>query len=106
MKNLVRFVGILAVAVLATAQANASVLVSDTFTYPDGALPAPWAVYSGSGMNVLSGQATVTGALTGDFGLTIPGTHTSYQLFAGFDATVISWAPSGASTYFALLKDS
>jgi hypothetical protein len=108
MRTLVKLSGILAVAICAAVQAHAQTisLVTDTFTYPDGAIPAPWTLFSGTTpINILSGQATITGANSGDYGLSIPGTHSSDKIFAAFDAYPVSWSQTLDTGYFALFKD-
>jgi len=99
--------GVVAVAMFLVTQTNAQTisLVTDTFSYPDGTIPSPWTIFSGTGMNVLSGQATLTGALSGDASLPIGSTHSSDEIFAAFDLTVVSWAQSGTPSYFAMFKD-
>lgn len=110
MKNMVRFVGILAVAILAAAQAKAVVITNDTFTYSDGDLNVVsggiWSNYSGStALNVLNGQADVTGARTKDDQLRFDGgPHTNDTLFYCFNINVLS-QPVGAGAYFAYFKD-
>lgn len=108
MKTFVKLTLSMAVAVLfVTTQAHAQTisLVTDTFTYPDGTIPSPWVNFSGSGMNILSGQATITGALSGDYALPIGSTHSADQIFAAFDLTVVSWSPTLSTGYFAMFKD-
>ena len=57
--------GVIAVAVFAAAQAHATILVEETFSYPDGNLTnsSPWTVFGGTigALNVSNGQAFVTG---------------------------------------------
>ena len=111
MKTFSKIVFGVAVAVMflvAQGQAQTISLVTDTFTYPDGPLAGNggWVAFSGTAtLNVLGNQATVTGANSQDVGLAIPGTHSSDEIFAAFDATVNSW-PTPGSGYFALFKDS
>lgn len=113
MSKLVKFTGFLAVAVFAAAQSQATLLVSDSFTYPNGALTnvsgGAWVAYSGavtSPNNVSNDMDVVTDVNAQDVGLSIGAdAHSNDVLYAGFDVdqtTMTATAPS----YFAHFKDS
>lgn len=102
MKKILTFLG------LSLALCNstlAGVLLTDDFTYADGALPAPWSLHSGAG-----GQTIVSNQLfmndntgnTGDYNRTISSTATGW-IYAGFDLSVSSSDLPSAATgqYFA-----
>lgn len=115
MKNLVRFVGILAMATLAAMQAQAQ-LINETFTYLNGDLPTMssgvWSNHSGltgaGDVQVSSDKAVLAGSasLTGDDNRLLGGTFSSgTTLWASFDLDM-SVAPVGAGTYFIHFKNS
>lgn len=120
MKNLVRFVGILAVVILAAAQARASVYLSENFNgYADGALVgntgSGWQGFSGTAgtLGVVSGAATLTSSLSQDAGTNFDGgtAHISDAIYASFDVTLGALPTGnqsfgGNGTYFFMFKDS
>lgn len=115
MKKLVKFTGILAVAILAAAQAHATLLASDTFSYSDGNLAGnspggitgtnAWATFSGSGtdISVSGGRAVVNSANSPDDGLAFGGTHTNDILYgsAVIDFTTL---PTTTGAYVAMFR--
>ena len=116
MKSLVKLSGILAVAIFAAVQAQAAVVLNETFSYVDGDLPTVsgglWVNHSGNtgslDVQVLSGQAEIAGAgaRTGDDNRMLSGNpySTGTVLYASFDVT-FTLAPSATTTYFAHFKD-
>lgn len=113
MKTLVKVTCVLAVALLAAAQARASTFINEQFTYSDGDLTnvssGLWITYSGNpAINVVSGMAVVNDALLGntaDDGITFGGTHSNDVLYGAFDVNWVT-VPKGAGSYFALFKNS
>jgi PEP-CTERM motif len=114
MKNLVKLTSIVAVAIFAAAQAHATLLGSDTFTYANGDLQTvsagAWTNYSGTtALNVTNiagnGLANPTGANSKDDGLILgtPGASNGVT-YASFDVIFNSW-PTGLGAYFAHFKD-
>lgn len=94
-------------------QSKGALLVSDDFSYSDGDLPTQsggvWSNISGSvgagDVQVVSGQAEVSGARSGDDQRLLGGgAHSNDVLFAGFDITFTA-LPSAATTYFANFKN-
>jgi hypothetical protein len=122
MKKLVTFTGILAVAILAAAQAHATLLVNETFSYPNGNLAGntpvsnggiggTWATYSGTpptDIQVVGGQANPTQVNAPDDAISFDGGFaadtTSGKIYASFDLTLAALPPG--TSYFALFKDS
>lgn len=105
MKNMVRLVGVLAVAILAATQARAIIYAQDDFSYPDGDLTnsSSWYTFSGSTpLNVSSQQAIVTGANSADDALDYAGVHTNDVIY-GHAEINFSDAGSG-TTYFMNFK--
>jgi hypothetical protein len=115
MKKLFKITGILAVAILAAAQAHAALLASDTFTYSDGDLTTvsggTWTIFSGTtALNVTNiagnGWASIATTRSEDEQLTFGGTHTNDVLYAGFDLRIDTQVASTGIGYFGLFKDS
>lgn len=101
-----KVLSIAAAVVLAGAvQAHAGILLSDTFSYPDGDLATvsggKWVIHSGTTpLNVTGGTLTVTGANSEDQHADLAGAPiSSGMLYAGFDVTLTA-LPTG-TTYFA-----
>ncbi len=112
MKTLVKLSGILVMAMFVTAQTHAVTLLSEPFTYADGALTnvsgGLWVGHSGAGsLTVATGAAIVSGALAQDVNRLIGGgAHSNDVLYAAFDVTFTIAPTAGLSTYFAHFKDS
>ena len=113
MKNLVRFVGILVVAILAATQARATLLAQDNFnSYANGDLATvsggAWTTFSGTtALNVSSGQAVTTGANSDDEQIAlVGGPYPTTSLFYSFDLTVSALPSVNQGAYFAMFKDS
>lgn len=111
MKKFVTLLSTVAVVALATSQARAVLLGSETFTYSDGTLTtvAPagvWSNFSGAtALNVSNGVAVLTGVNSQDDGLNLTSTSPSNGvIYASFDVNFTSW-PSGSGSYFAFFKD-
>ncbi|HXI83069.1 MAG TPA: PEP-CTERM sorting domain-containing protein [Verrucomicrobiae bacterium] len=111
MSKLIKFTGILAVAILAAAQAQAALTGSETFSYSDGDLTtvAPagvWSNFSGTtALNVSNGVAVLTGVNSKDDGLNLSSAGASNGVeYASFDVNFTSW-PAGTGSYFAMFKD-
>lgn len=107
MKRLATLVALLA---LSAAPAFATVLLSDSFTYPNGDLSAnaPWAVYSGTpptDIQVNAGRVIINHSNAPDDNALFPVQSTSTKTYACFDVIVPN--PNGAPkpVYFFELKD-
>ena len=86
MRTFVKFACIVAVAVFAATQANATVYFSDTFSYSDGPITnvsgGVWTGFSGtSPVNVSNGEAIVSQALTQDVAAQLAGAFSATTLF-------------------------
>lgn len=108
-KFLTRCSLLLATATVACAQ---TLLLNETFTYPDGGLVAGsggvWTNFSGTAgqLNVVGGQLEVTGTESEDAAAVLSATAiTSGTLSATFTLTMTA-LPNGAGTYFMMFKDS
>ena len=101
---------IIALAIVAIASAaQAAIIASDAFTYPDGALVgasgSSWANFSGTAGTLLvaGGQAVVNGTAAEDASLALSGApYSTGTLYYGFDLTM-SAIPSAGGTYIAML---
>lgn len=97
------------VAVVAVAQSQATVLMTENFNYNDGSLTAVsgalWVNHSGTAgqMDVQSGQVNMTETESEDVNRSF-GVVASGSLFAGADVT-FSGLPSGTGGYFMHFKD-
>jgi len=113
MRTLVKLSGILAVAIFAAAQTQATILTTETFPYSNGDLPsqssAVWSNFSGTtgigDVQVSNGMAFASGLRSGDDSLNFGGVHTSDTLYAGFDTVVTAITASQGLGYFAMFKD-
>ena len=109
-KFLVASVVVIAAVVLGTATTQATILVNEAFNYANGDITTvsggTWTSFSGTtALNVLNGAANPTGANSMDDSISLGGTHSSDQIYAGFDADVLTWSPANSTGYFALFKD-
>jgi len=83
MRTLVKLSGILALAIFAATQAQATVITNDTFSYSDGDLPTVsggiWTLHSGTAgatdVQVTNGMAFASGLRSGDDNLAFGGSH-------------------------------
>ena len=92
------------VSLIFLSELRADLVLTDTFSYPDGLLPSPWNLFSGTGgQTVVSGRLRIDDAGTGDYARSI-GTLTSGSVFAGFDLNVdaADLPSSAAGQYFSL----
>jgi hypothetical protein len=116
MKNLVRFTGILVVAILAATQARAAILAQDNFdSYANGDLPTvssgAWSLFSGTAgvgdVQVVSGQASLSGGRSGDDQILLSGgPYPTTSLFYSFDLTVTALPLANQGAYLSMFKDS
>ena len=107
MKRLATLMALLA---LSAAPAFATVLLSDSFTYPNGDLSAnaPWAVYSGTpptDIQVSAGRVIVNENNAPDDHALFPVQGTSSKTYACFDAIVPNPGGAPKPVYFFELKD-
>jgi len=106
MKRLATLAALLA---LAATPAFATVLLSESFTYPNGPLPpnGGWANYSGSGteVQVVSGRAVGDHNNAPDDHILFPVQSTSTKTYACFDVIIPPFTGAPKPTYFAELKD-
>lgn len=114
MRNFIKLTCAVAVAIFAAAQAQATVITNDTFSYANGDLNVVssgiWSNFSGTtALNVTNGAAFVTGTASKDDQLRFDaGPHSNNVLFACFDVNVLALATStanGGGAYFAMFKD-
>jgi hypothetical protein len=102
-----------AVFISAASRSNSAVILTETFTYPDGALVgaagSPWVNHSGTAgqVDVAAAKVALTGAESEDVSAPMSGSPYSSAtiLTATFDVN-FSVLPAGAGTYFAHFKDS
>jgi len=94
------------------AHARAAVLLTENFTYPDGALVgaagSPWASHSGTAgqVNVASNQVQLTQAESEDVNASLAGNpYSTGTLYAGTDFN-FSALPGGTGGYFMHFKES
>lgn len=90
--------------------ASAAVLMTETFSYPDGGLVAVsggnWATHSGSGdITVVSGKAAGDMALGADDNRTFTAQGATAKTYACFLAMIPTPAAAPVTNYFAHLKD-
>lgn len=100
-----------AVGLAANSSANASLLLTDSFSYPDGTLvgapSSPWVSISGTAgqLDVTSGRTNVTGAESEDAASGLSGAPiTAGTVYAGLTFQ-LSALPTATTTYFAMLTD-
>jgi hypothetical protein len=120
MKIKLTTIGSLLILCLAALSVRADIILSDDFTYSNGALTnvsgGKWVRHSGTGndFNVVSGTAQIAGGtssgLTDDVNSTLTNqpyasTNPVAVLYASFTINLTT-TPSGAGTYFAHFKDS
>ncbi|MFT3785803.1 MAG: hypothetical protein QM770_06500 [Tepidisphaeraceae bacterium] len=120
MKKLVAAVGVVSFGFAASSQG--ALLLSDSFSYPDGPIPSPWAIHSGTNsgttaLNIASGKAVINqgdthgsgadanSALSSSFD---PSTDNTSVIYAGFTVNFSALPVNGDSdgSYFAHLKSS
>jgi hypothetical protein len=96
-----------------TLNARANIILSDSFTYPDGDIFAapgsPWVVHSGATpANVASGQLKITSANSADVNALLAGapytTNSAAVLYASFKVKPTA-LPTAIGAYFAHFKD-
>ena len=107
MKRLATLAALLAIS---ATPSFATVLLSESFTYPNGALPpnGGWANFSGAGteIQVTSGRAVIDHNSAPDDHILFPAQSTSSKTYACFDVIVppvVGGQPK--PVYFAMLKD-
>jgi len=104
-----RLATLLALLALSAAPAFATVLLSESFTYPNGALPpnGGWANFSGAGteVQVATGRAVVDHNSAPDDQVQFPVQSTSSKTYACFDVIVPTFTGQPKAVYFAMLKD-
>jgi len=104
-----RLATLLALLALSAAPAFATVLLSESFTYPNGALPpnGGWANFSGAGteVQVVTGRAVVDHNNAPDDQILFPAQSTSTKTYACFDVIVPTFSGQPKAVYFAMLKD-
>jgi hypothetical protein len=104
-----RIATLLALLALSAAPAFATVLLSESFTYPNGPLPpnGGWANYSGAGteVQVVSGRAVGDHNNAPDDHILFPVQSTSTKTYACFDVIIPTFTGAPKPTYFAELKD-
>lgn len=109
MKSLKSLACVASVVALMGTGASAAVVLTDTFSYPDGNLVgapgSPWANHSGTtAVTVASGAAVLTQSNSEDVNAALAGApYASGVLYAGFDVSFS--ALPGAGAYFAHFKD-
>src|SRR3954463_14911346 len=96
-----------------TIDARANIILSDSFTYPDGdifgAPGSPWVVHSGTTpANVASGQLKITSGNSADVNALLAGspytTNSAAVLYASFKVKPTA-LPTAIGAYFAHFKD-
>jgi hypothetical protein len=105
-----RIATLLALLALSAAPAFATVLLSESFTYPNGNLVpnGGWANFSGAGtdIQVVSGRAVVDHNSAPDDHILFPVQSTTSKTYACFDVIVPPFTGGAAKpTYFCMLKD-
>ena len=106
MKRLATLAALLAIS---ATPSFATVLLSESFTYPNGALPpnGGWANFSGAGteIQVSSGRAVVDHNSAPDDHIGFPSQSATTKVYACFDVIVPPLAGPPKPTYFAMIKD-
>jgi hypothetical protein len=105
-----RIATLLALLALSAAPAFATVLLSDSFTYPNGDLGvnAPWSVYSGTpptDIQVNAGRVIINHSNAPDDHALFPVQSTSTKTYACFDVIVPNPGGAPKPVYFFELKD-
>jgi hypothetical protein len=104
-----RLATLLALLALSAAPAFATVLLSESFTYPNGPLPpnGGWANFSGAGteIQVVAGRAVGDHNSAPDDHILFPAQSTSSKTYACFDVIIPTFTGQPKAVYFAMLKD-
>jgi hypothetical protein len=104
-----RIATLFALLALSAAPAFATVLLSESFTYPNGPLPpnGGWANFSGAGteIQVAAGRAVGDHSNAPDDHILFPAQPTTSKTYACFDVIIPTFSGQPKPVYFAMLKD-